>query len=133
MNFSRLTRRITAAFACLAILMAALAPSISHALSDPGKSRSLWAEICSSAGLKMVKLDLGPTSPTPPAHGEPASAFDHCPFCQTHGGMPALPPSVTLILPAYQGNFPFPSLFYQAPRPLFTWASPQSHAPPAHS
>lgn len=127
---SRLNRRITAAFACLAILMAALAPSISHALSDAGKSRSLWAEICSAAGLKMVRVDLGPQ---PPAHGEPASAFDHCPFCQTHGGMPALLPSAALILPAYQGSFPFPSLFYQAPRPLFVWASPQSRAPPFHS
>ncbi|QAU34999.1 DUF2946 domain-containing protein [Janthinobacterium sp. 17J80-10] len=130
MTSSRFTRRITAAFACLAILMAALAPSISHALSDSGKSRFLWSEICSSAGLKLIKLDLGPASPT---HGEPASAFDHCPFCQTHGGMPALPSSVAFVLPAYQGSFPFPSLFYQAPRPLFVWASPQSRAPPAQS
>lgn len=127
---SRLTRRITAALACLAILMAALAPSISHALSDAGKPRSLWAEICSSAGLKLVKVDLGSELP---AHGEPASAFDHCPFCQTHGGMPALPSSVSFVVPASLGSFSFPPLYYQAPRTLFVWASPQSRAPPAQS
>lgn len=114
----------------MAILMAALAPSISHALADAGKSRSLWAEICSAAGLKLVKLDLGAGSP---AHSEPASAFEHCPFCQVHDGMPALPSSVSPILPAYQGGLPLPSLFYQARRPLFVWASPQSRAPPFHS
>lgn len=117
----------------MAILLAALAPSISHALSDPAESRSLWAEICSSAGLKLVKLELGEPSPVSPAHGEPASAFDHCPFCQTHGGMPALPPSASLMLPAYQGSFPLPELFYRAPRPLFAWATPQSRAPPFQS
>lgn len=127
---SRLTRRITAALACLAILMAALAPSISHALSDAGKPRSLWAEICSSAGLKLVKVDLGSELP---AHGEPASAFDHCPFCQTHGGMPALPSSAAFFVPASLGSFAFPPLYYQAPRTLFAWASPQSRAPPAQS
>ncbi len=116
--------------ACLAILMAALAPSISHALADAGKSRSLWAEICSSAGLKLVKLDLGQETP---AHGEPASAFEHCPFCQNHGGMTGLPPSVALVIPAFQGSFPLPILFYQAPRPLFVWASAQSRAPPVFS
>ncbi|RJG00323.1 DUF2946 domain-containing protein [Noviherbaspirillum sedimenti] len=130
MIHSRPIRYITAAIACMAILMATLAPSISHALSDAGKSRSLWAEICSTAGLKLVKLDLGSELP---AHSEPANAFEHCPFCQVHDGMLALPPSVSLTLPAYQGGLPFPSLFYQATRPLFVWASPQSRAPPFHS
>jgi hypothetical protein len=130
MIHSRLLRRTTAALACMAILLAALAPAISHALSDRGKSHSLWAEICSSAGLKLVKLELGPKAP---AHGEPVSAFDHCPFCQTHGSMPGLPPTVSLSLPAYSGTFPLPELFYQAPRPLFVWASAQSRAPPFHS
>ncbi|TCS36017.1 DUF2946 family protein [Paucimonas lemoignei] len=130
MTHTRLFRKITAAFACLAILMAALAPSISHALSDGGKPRSLWAEICSSAGLKLVKLDAGSPSSS---HGEPISAFEHCPFCQAHGGMPALPQSASLILPAYVGTSSMPDLFYQAPRPLFVWASPQSRAPPYQS
>lgn len=116
--------------ACMAILIAALAPSISHALSDDDKPRSLWAEICSSAGLKLVKLDTGSQSS---GHGEPISAFEHCPFCQAHGGMLALPPSEFLVLPAYVGTSSMPDLFYQAPRPLFIWASPQSRAPPYQS
>lgn len=129
MNFSRHFRRITAALACMAILLAALAPAISHALSDAGQPRSLWAEICSSTGLKQVKLESATTSSV---HGEPVSAFEHCPFCQCHGGMPALPPAA-LDVPAYSGSFPLPILFYQAPRPLFAWAGAQSRAPPFHS
>lgn len=121
---------MTAAIACMAILMAALAPSISHALSDGGKPRSLWAEICSSAGLKLVKLD---TASPLSEHGEPLSAFEHCPFCLAHGGMPALPQSESFVFPAYAGTSSMPALFYQAPRPLFVWASPQSRAPPLQS
>jgi hypothetical protein len=126
MNLTRHSRRITAALACMAILLAALAPAISHALSAD-KSRSLWTEICSSAGLKLVKLESGTQSPM---HGEPTGSFDHCPFCQSHGGMPGLPSSISLSLQGYSGTFPLPDLFYRAPRPLFVWASRQSRAPP---
>lgn len=116
--------------ACMAMLVAVLAPSVSHALSDAGKSRSLWTEICSSAGLKTVRLDTGPQSP---AHGEPASAFEHCPFCHLHGGMPAMLPSIAFVLPAYQAGSFLPALYYHAARPLFAWSSPQSRAPPYQS
>lgn len=119
-----------AAFACLAMLMAALAPSISHALSDPGNTRSLWTEICSTAGLKLVRVDLAQAEA--PAHGEPASAFEHCPFCQPQGSMPALLPAA-IVLPVTLAGFPIPSLYYQSPRPLFVWAGAQSRAPPVFS
>lgn len=38
-----------------------------------------------------------------------------------------------LRVPPERAEASFPFLFYQSPRPLFTWASAQSRAPPAAS
>lgn len=109
-----------------AILLAALAPSVSHALA--AAKGGTWTEICSVTGVKLVKAGQGA-----PDHGKHAAGFEHCPFCSAHGNSPTLPSSTELILGATDGRVSHPSLFYQSPRPLFVWASLQSRAPPFHS
>jgi hypothetical protein len=132
MRMNRLTRRFTAWIACLAILAAALAPSISHALAAANSAGSFSNEICSTTDLKLVKTanEQDPASPSPAGEG---MSFDHCPFCFTHAGSFGLPPVSSVTLPVVSGLFPLPSLYYQSPRPLFVWATAQSRAPPFHS
>lgn len=123
-------RRITAWIASFAILLAALAPSISHAVSAASNAPNGWTEICTVAGAKLLKLDDAPSKPAP-AHK--MSHFEHCPFCLSHAVALGLPSDANLKLPAITGMHIVPSLFHHAPRPLFAWAAAQPRAPPALS
>lgn len=132
MRIHRFTGHFAAWIACLAILMASLAPSISHALAAASTAGTVWAEICSAAGLKMIEVSHGeaadPSAPT--THG---LHLEDCPFCLTHANAVGLPPASIPVPLVLSSSFPLPALFYQSPRPLFVWAAPQSRAPPAHS
>lgn len=132
MGMSLFTRRFAAWLACFAILLAAMAPSISRTLAAASHAGAGWAEVCSDAGAKLVKLSGGhaPASPSP---ADPGLHAEHCPFCSTHAGTLALPPGLTPVLPLALGSPVLPSLYYQAPRPLFIWAAAQSRAPPVLS
>ena len=122
---------LTAWIACLAILLSALAPSISHALSTGSRS-SGWLEICSvNKTSKFVKIadDLNPAAP----HDKNLHTT-HCPFCSTHTGSMDLPPTAIRVLPAaIVTQILVPPLYYQSSRPLFVWAGAQSRAPPTAS
>jgi hypothetical protein len=124
---SAASRRLTAWIAVCAILLAALAPSISMAIAQGSNGVSPWGEICS------VTADAGTASGK--AGSQPADIaghLKHCPFCSLHAGA-GLPPDVATAVAAPQGVALRPALFYQSPRPLFSWAPAQSRAPPALS
>ncbi len=125
-------RQLTAWIACFAVLLAALAPSVSRAIAAANGSSSVWAEICSIAGSKLVKVgaEQKPDSSSP---AEKGFNFEHCPFCFTHAGSVGLPPTASVALPVISGKQPLPPLYYQSPRPLFLWAAAQSRAPPVIS
>jgi hypothetical protein len=130
MGMKKITRRFAAWIACFAILFAALAPSISHAVSaSRGQS---WTEICSVAGTKFVKMsdDQGGTS-------DPVSKkslhLEHCPFCAMHAGSFALLSRVGFAIPLIETQDTHPSLFFQSPHPLPIWTAAQSRAPPAQA
>lgn len=106
-----------------------MAPSISRALAAASHGGPGWAEVCSDAGAKLVKLSAA-HDPAPAGQGMHA---DHCPFCATHAGSVALLPGLAPVLPLAPGAPVLPSLYYQAPRPLFIWAAAQSRAPPVLS
>lgn len=131
MIFFRQTRCFATWIACIVVLFAALAPSVSHALASAGKASSLWMEICSADSVKFAKQDsaIGSSS----QENKSSIEFEHCPYCLPHGASVGLPPSSSFNLPVLTGSFPLPSLFYQSPRPLFIWAGAQSRAPPASS
>jgi type II secretory pathway pseudopilin PulG len=124
------TRRCAAWIACFAILLAALAPSISQAVANAKQeSGSGWAEICSVAGIRFVQVD--DDGGADGKSGGNAMQMEHCAFCTTHAGSVGLPPSPVLPLPVTTGTAIFPALYYQSPAPLFIWSTAQSRAPPA--
>lgn len=129
MKSSRSTFQIAAWIASLAMLLAALAPTVSHALAASAKEGSLWTEICTAAGIKLVKSDDGAQDKQGGKNRQIAS-MEHCPYCLPQGAMPGLPAAPLSTLPAASGNHSRPILYYHAPRPLFVWASAQSRAPP---
>lgn len=123
-NMSR--RAVVAWFACLAVLLASLAPSIAQTLQRgaPGG----WTEVCTVSGSKIVAVDGAQNDSAPPAPAE--HLLQHCPFCSLH--VTAIgPPPAPLSLPALvRFGFAVPELMLVAPRTLFAWASAQPRAPP---
>lgn len=96
MVFNTIIRRCAAWIACIAMLFAAMAPSMSHAMSVRGGDA--WTEICSAAGIKMV--------PAADGQGDPATSvtLDHCAFCATHPTHIALLPGNASSMPLLLGR-----------------------------
>lgn len=116
--------------ALLAVLFSALAPSVSHALAASSPLDGL-AEICTVNGVKTVKLSLADGDQ--PAPKSLAHHFEHCPYCMSHGGAPALPPANAGTVAVLTGHDTYPPLFYHAPRSLYSWAAANPRAPPVHA
>ncbi|WP_254926637.1 DUF2946 domain-containing protein [Janthinobacterium sp. PC23-8] len=118
--------------AILAVLFAAIAPSISHALAAPAVSvpSSLLMQICTVDGMVDVGVDVGEKKPgvDPVVH-----AFEHCPYCSTHAGSFALLPGLSPNFAVSGGHDSYPPLYYRAPAPLFLWSSGNPRAPPVLS
>lgn len=106
-----------------AILLGALAPTVSHGVRAWTHSPTPWVEVCSS------------TNPDERGgRGLPSGehAGEHCPFCLLHANDVALPSSPPpTVLPSQPARDALPALFLQAPRTLFAWAPSQARAPPA--
>lgn len=137
---TRRLRHLTLWLALLATLAGSLAPSLSHALAAQGLPNTLWAEICTAAGIK--KVALGPVAAERKkidAHAEagepakPASTVHHddCPYCRLQVELPALPYVADPLPLRLTDGLPFPTLYYQSRQSLFAWASAQPRAPPA--
>ncbi|MDT9001067.1 DUF2946 domain-containing protein [Paucibacter sp. APW11] len=132
MFFRRRLKHLVSWIASLAILLAALAPALSHALQRdvPGG----WTEICTVTGAKLVKT-VDARADTADA-GQPASddaglhGLKHCPYCATHSTALGLPPAAGASPLLLSGGAEVPELFLLAPRTLFAWASAQPRAPP---
>ena len=121
--------RLTAWIACCALLLSVLAPSISHALAAGHQVGEAWVEICSTMGIKSVKVANTAAADLPlPANGQ--STSEHCPSCFTHTEVLLLSPAISFVLPLNPDAPVFPPLFYQSPHPLFLWTKAPSRAPP---
>jgi hypothetical protein len=129
---NKLTRHLTAWIASLAILVAAFAPFISHAMSPTRNVGPGWVEICTYTGTKLINVE-GKQDPASSAPAEKGAHFKHCPFCSMHAKSAVQPPAADFIFPVASGKQPRPPLYYQSHSPLFTWAARQSRAPPANS
>lgn len=123
---SRAARRLATWIATLAVLFAALAPTLSHALagSQPGAS---WVEVCSASGSRWL----------PAADDEgsrPAShTLEHCPYCSLQSDLPLLPAAVHAALPQPRAATFVPAAFLSAARTLYAWTTAQPRAPPLFS
>lgn len=131
MNMNGTIRRCAAWLAFLAILFAALAPSVSRAMAPAGSGG--WAEICTMQGAKLVKVNDGDGDGGGQPSGKSTQHLEHCPFCFTQHDAVDLPPTPAPMLHPAAGSTIYPPLFYQAPRRLFIWSAAQSRAPPSRS
>lgn len=111
----------------LAILLASLAPTLSHALASG--SGSNWIEVCTIQGSKWVAADEDGSERAPAS----AHTFDHCPYCSLHAPTLGLPPVAGLILLPPHRAHELPTAFLAAPRTLHAWVSAQPRAPPLFS
>lgn len=139
-------RRLGIWIACFAILMNALAPSISHAMALMNGTASL-VEVCTVDGTRYISTDPSTDAAAdddPDAHaahaGLPGKStvdlvhdMQHCPFCYTHAASFALPVAFAVPLAITAGHDVFPPLFYQSPKPLFSWSRPHPRGPPSLS
>jgi hypothetical protein len=128
MGMNTVTRHLAAWIACFAMLFAALAPSVSHALST--SRGEPWTEICSVGGKKFVKVSVDQGGTTDPA-SQDSIHLEHCPFCATHADAIALPPAAGLSILLIDTRDTHPFLFLRSPHPLAIWTVAQSRAPPA--
>lgn len=133
MQFSRLNRSVTSWFATLAILVAALAPAVGHALAALSDGELRWVEVCTVAGVKQVSVTTVDASGEPPIDGEQIFVTEHCPYCSTHSGSFALAATAVVGFSVHVDPQPFPSAYLHGPRPLFAWTVPSPRAPPAHA
>ncbi|WP_232250914.1 DUF2946 domain-containing protein [Janthinobacterium sp. 1_2014MBL_MicDiv] len=117
-------------FACLAILLNALSPSLSYAFASlHANANNAAVEICSASGAVYTQADLAPaaTSPTDSV----LHHIEHCPFCMNHAGSVGLPPPSSSPLAVITGHDRYPALSYEAPQPQFAWLSASPRGPPA--
>lgn len=133
MKLSGQHNRLIAWIACLAMLLNALAPAVSHAMASAQGNTSLLQEVCSAAGNKTpIVLDLGIKKPAN-SNGSKSAPMQHCPYCCTHAGAFGLAAGHTSAIATPNLSYSVPELFYHAPRPLFVWAASSPRAPPRHS
>ncbi|NMF87634.1 DUF2946 domain-containing protein [Aromatoleum petrolei] len=128
MHLKRSTRTLTAWIALFAILLGAVMPAMSHALSRVTGDETRWVEVCTVAGTKLVAVN----DSTGEGKGGNADLFpaERCAFCATHGGIPALPTQDVVPFALATGSEEFPRLYFHSPRPLFGWITSPSRAPP---
>ena len=123
-------------FACLAILLNALSPSLSYAFASlHANANGAAVEICSASGAVYTQADLASafkgTSAAKSTTDSVLHHIEHCPFCMNHAGSVGLPPPSASPLAAVTGHDAYPALFYQAPQAQFAWLSAIPRGPPA--
>ena len=125
MRFNSASRALTSWVATLAFLMAALAPSISHAL---GKNGTLLVDVCSSVGAKWVP-PVGNSTDQVPAQGD-LHSVEPCPYCSLHASFLAAPPTPVVLVRECSHYALLPNGNPVPPRTLYAWSSAQPRAPP---
>ena len=117
-------------FACLAILLNALSPSLSYAYAAlHANANNAAVEICSASGAVYTQADLAPAVKS--TTDSVLHHIEHCPFCLNHAGSVGLPPPALSPLAAVTGHDAYPPLFYQAPQPQFAWLAASPRGPPS--
>ena len=119
-------RKLIHWMAALAILLGALAPAVSQALSLAHHGQGFVVEICSSNGGKMTQVLGGDET-------APSSAMaSHCPYCVVQP-LYLLPGVCTLEFAAPQSYSTQSLNAYLTPQILSAWVRLPSRAPPTQS
>lgn len=118
--------------ACFAMLLNALAPSISHAVTAWSSASAPAMEVCTMNGVQSIAATAG--LPAGDHSGQTdAGNSGHCHFCLAHCGSLALLPTGMPVRAIVAGHDLFPHLFYHAPYRLFSWAAANPRGPPLNS
>lgn len=111
--------------AAIAILMSALAPVVTQAVSLAKHGQGFAMEVCSANGSKL-QIQVQSEEQGHLMQSEP------CPYCLTHGAItPAFQQGWQLQAP--QSFALLPLLFYQSPKRHHVWLTPPSAAPPVQT
>jgi len=110
--------------ACFAVLMAALAPTVSQLLAV--------AE-ASAASMQAGGMHAGATGdPVRNCHTSFAHPLsNHCGYCVMQADLPYLPTPGAGIMPPEPPASMAPLLLHLTPSPLLVWLAAQPRAPPA--
>jgi hypothetical protein len=125
MSFVRIHRRFTTWLAMLALVMSAMAPTVSQAVVMSSE-RGDWLEVCTTTGVMWVKADSAAADDgTMPMAGHEQG----CDIC-THT-VTGAPPVLTGTTAPFMGqpSLRFDSLALSAHTAVL-WAPAQSRAPP---
>jgi hypothetical protein len=114
--------------AVTAVLMNALAPSISHAMAYAEGNPAAF-EICRADKSKPLSLSFLQLEDEGGKKG--MSMGEDCGYCLNHAGALGLPPSLVSGLPYAAPSRQHPFLFYRAPQPLAVWSAARPRGPPA--
>lgn len=128
MPFTRVQRRFTAWLAMLALVLAALLPTLAQA-AVAGSDRSDWMQICSASG--MVWIQIEPAA----ADTESAPVADmgmQCPWCSLHSPVTGLPPALASGFTVAASTSLLGPLMPAAP-PVGVWTAAPARAPPLTS
>ena len=87
------------------MLFASLAPTISHALEVTKGNQTLWQEVCSAQGSKvilsaLVAINDKASKENNSQPNKMGMHFEHCPYCFSHAGSVGLPASSTALFVA---------------------------------
>lgn len=127
MPASRHRQRLASWIALLALVLGALAPTLSRAMAWAASDTLPFGVVCSADPDARAP---GVAAAEPGTGQHHASVFEHCPFCSIHAPDLALPPRAAVMLPLQGLAAAEPELFLRAPRTLHAWASAQPRAPP---
>jgi len=121
--------RLAAAWiAALAVLLAAVAPTVSRAVASD--SLTAWSEVCTENGARWVDTETGGQRSASLPAGD-SSGWDHCAYCVLQHHAADLPPAPQV--PALQPPTPFAHYlvaFAHSPRTLFAWSQARPRGPP---
>jgi len=128
--FSQAQLRRTSFIALLAMVMLALAPTVSKVIAAERIDSNL-VEVCTTEGIKWVSVSDASQHVLSGHDPTPSSLHDHdgdCPYCNLQ--TTKFFSSVVQSCVATKSVALLPPLFYQAPKPLFAWALQPARAPP---
>jgi hypothetical protein len=107
-------RRWLLRLAFLAVLLNALAPSVSHALA--ASRPDIPVDVCSEHGGAQLAVAVALLNQDQGHHH--GGLLKDCGHCLAHFGGAGMPPSDLAVLPLAPAAPERPYLFYHAPRPL---------------
>jgi hypothetical protein len=122
-------RRWRFRLAFLAVLLNALAPSVSHALA--ASRPSIPIDVCSEHGGPALAVAAALLTQDQDHHHGAGGLAGDCGHCLAHAGMLGLPPAGLSALPPAPAMPGRPYLFYHAPRPLPALCAAAPRGPPS--